>query len=160
MRLDLDRTPSGQSDLAIDGTVDLGLGDEGPGDARLVGLLRVDNLESRFVVRGELEATTTATCDRCLNDFSLTYPVAVEVVVLRDAEPEDEDSDTPVLHQRAGVVDLGEVLREAAVLAVPQVRVCRDECRGICVQCGADLNAAPCDCVDEEIDPRWEGLPD
>ena len=160
MRLDLDRTPSGQSDLPVDGRMDLVSGDEGPDEARVHGSLRVDNLESRFVLRGELSATTTVACGRCLNDFELAYTVPVELVVLRDSASEEGDSDTPVLHQRSGVVELGEALREAVVLAVPQVRICRDECRGICAQCGADLNAAECDCADEEVDPRWEGLPD
>lgn len=159
MRLDLDRTATGQSDLPVDGRLGLGVGEDGPGEARIHGDLRVDNLESRLVLRGELTATITVGCDRCLNDFEFVYPVPVELVVLRDSASEEGDSDTPVLHQRSGVVDLGEALREAAVLAVPQVKVCRDECRGICAQCGADLNAAPCDCADDEIDPRWEGLP-
>jgi len=159
MRLDLDRTPTGQSDLPVDGSLSVDVGGEGPVDARIHGSLRVDNLESRFILRGELTAHTSVDCGRCLKDFELSYPVPVELVVLRDAESEEGDSDTPVLHQRAGVVELVESLREAAVLALPQSRVCRDDCGGLCAQCGADLNSAPCDCVDEDIDPRWEGLP-
>ncbi len=159
MRLDLDRTPSGQSDLPVDGRMAGVLGDEGPEEARVHGSLRVDNLDSRFVLRGELSATITVACGRCLNDFELAYVVPVQLVVLRDSASEEGDSDTPVLHQRGGVVELGDALREAVVLAVPQARVCRDECRGICAQCGTDLNTAKCDCADEEIDPRWEGLP-
>ena len=160
MRLDLDRTPTGPSELPVEGSLPLDLGAGEPGEVRIRGELRVDNLESRFVLRGELTATTVASCDRCLAEFELSYPVPVEAVVLRDAESEDEDSDTPVLHQRGGEVDLTDVLREAVVLAIPQVRVCRDDCRGLCVRCGADLNEGPCECTDVEIDPRWEGLPD
>jgi uncharacterized protein len=160
MRLDLDRTPPGQSDLPVEGRFDLDLGPDGPDEVRIGGDLRVDNLEGRFVLRGELTGAVQVSCDRCLEPFTLTFPVAVELVVLRDAGHETGDSDTPVLHQRDGLVDLAETVREAAVLSLPQSRICREECRGICAQCGADLNAGPCDCADDEIDPRWEGLPD
>ncbi len=159
MRLDLDRTPNGHSDFPVDGRTDLDAASDGLSEARLHGSLRVDNLESRFVVRGELAAVTTTACGRCLNDFELTYPVPVELVVLLDSESEYADSETLVLHQRGGVLDLEDALREAAVLAVPLVKVCREECRGLCAQCGADLNTAPCDCTDDEVDPRWDGLP-
>jgi uncharacterized protein len=160
MKLDLDRTETGQSDLAVAGSFDLDFGPDGPAEARVDGVLRVDNLEGRFILRGELAATAPATCDRCLGAFALAFAVPVELVVLRDAGGEDEDGDTPVLHQRGGVVDLTDSVREALVLAVPQARLCRDDCRGLCVQCGTDLNRGTCDCADEDIDPRWDGLPD
>ena len=160
MRLDLDRTPAGKSELAIDGELTLDLAETGPGAVRLQGDLRVDNLESRLVVRGDLRATGTAECDRCLAEFALGFDVPVELVVLRDAGEETEDGDTPVVHQRDGVLDLTETLREATVLAAPQVKVCREGCRGLCPHCGKDLNEGDCDCEDDDIDPRWEGLPD
>jgi len=160
MRLDLDRTPAGQSELTIDGDLALGLGETGPGSVRLRGDLRVDNLESRFVVRGTLQATGPVDCDRCLTGFELAFDVPVELVVLRDAGEETEDGDTPVVHQRDGVLDLTETLREATLLAVPQATICREACRGLCPQCGKDLNEGDCDCEDDEVDPRWEGLPD
>ncbi len=160
MRLDLDRTAVGQSTLAIDDHLALDLGETGPRDIRLHGDLRVDNLESRFVVRGTLEATGRAACDRCLTEFELGFDVPVELVVLCDAGEETDDGDTPVVHQRDGVLDLTETLREAALLAVPQAKTCREECRGLCPRCGKDLNEGDCDCEDDEVDPRWEGLPD
>lgn len=160
MILDLDRTPAGQSDLSVSGRFNLDLGPERPSEVQVSGDLLVDNLESRCVLRGELIAVAVTQCGRCLGDFTLTYPVAVELLVLRDADSEEGDSSTPVLHQREGQVDLTEPLREAAVLSVPQARVCREDCSGLCVQCGADLNKGDCGCEDENIDPRWDGLPD
>jgi uncharacterized protein len=160
MRLDLDRTPAGHSSLSVDGELELGLGDAGPDRVRLRGDLRVDNLEGRFVVRGALQAAGEVACHRCAREFALGFDVPVELVVLRDAGEETEDSDTPVLHQRDGVLDLTETLHEATVLAVPQVQLCREDCRGLCVRCGQDLNEGQCDCEDDEVDPRWDGLPD
>jgi len=160
MKLDLDRTPTGRSDLPIEARYALELDPIGPDKVVVKGSLLVDNLESRCVVHGELAAVTTVACGRCLQDFGLGFTVPVEVVVLRDADRETEDADTLVIHQRRGEVDLTEALREAVVLALPQTRICRDECKGLCARCGADLNEGECNCVDDEVDPRWEGLPD
>ena len=160
MKLDLDRTPTGQSDLPVDGRLILDLGADGPSEVRIAGSLRVDNLESRCVVRGAVEVAGKAICGRCLKEFELTFDVPVEFMVLRGRGQEDEDAASLVLHQRDGVLDLAETLREAAVLAMPQTRVCSQECRGLCVHCGADLNEGDCDCEDDDVDPRWDGLPD
>jgi uncharacterized protein len=159
MKLDLGRTPVGQSSLAVAGQLELDLGSEGTVPIQLQGELRVDNLEGRCIVRGELVATGLATCGRCLADFDLSYGVPVELLILRDAGHEVDDGDSLVLHQREGIVDLQESLREAAVLAVPLARICREECRGLCSQCGADLNEGDCACEDDQTDPRWDGLP-
>lgn len=160
MKLDLDRTPGGQSAVSLAGRCDLDFGPGGPGTVTLRGVLRVDNLEGRCVVRGELTAVGPATCDRCLREFDLEFPVPLELLILRDAGREDDDSDTAVLHQRDGVVDLTDAVREAAVLAVPLARICQAACRGICSGCGADLNETACVCAPEDPDPRWADLPD
>ncbi|MBD3221173.1 DUF177 domain-containing protein [bacterium] len=160
MKLDLDRSPAGRSDLPIAGSCLLGIGSGTPETVGISGSLVVDNLEGRSVVRGDLEARGTAECGRCLEPFELVFDVPLELVVMRDAGDETEDAETLVLHQRDGVVDLSEPVREAILLALPQQRVCRDDCRGLCPQCGADLNDGPCGCEDDDIDPRWDGLPD
>jgi uncharacterized protein len=160
MKLDLDRTPTGRSDLPIEVQYVLELDPIGPDKVMVAGSLHVDNLESRCVVHGELAAIMTVGCGRCLQEYALGFSVPVEVVVLRDAGRETEDADTLVIHQRQGEIDLTDALREAVVLAVPQARICREDCMGLCARCGADLNDGPCSCVDDDVDPRWEGLPD
>ncbi len=159
MKLDLGRTPVGQSSLAMAGEFDLAFGPDGPARVEVTGEVRVDNLEGRCLVRGELAAAGSASCGRCLEEFVLRFAVPLELMILRDAGHEDVDLDSPVLHQREGIVDLRETVREAVVLAVPLVRVCRDDCRGICAHCGADLNVGACSCAEGELDPRWDGLP-
>ena len=134
MRLDLDRTPRGQSDLSVDCECDLGFGPGGPRMVRVTGTMRVDNLEGRCVLRGELTARGPVLCDRCLREFVFSFPVGVQLLILRDAGGlgGDEEGDTAILHQRDGLVDLRDNLRECAVLAVPLSRICRTECRGLC----------------------------
>jgi uncharacterized protein len=160
MKLDLERTEAGASELPLAGELSLDFSPGGPTAVAVAGVLRVDNLESRFVLRGELEACAGAVCDRCLGDFSLSWAVPVAIVILCDPGSTGDDGDTPVIHQRQGEVDLTETLSEAVALAVPLQRICRDECRGLCPGCGIDLNRETCDCQQDDSDPRWAGLPD
>jgi len=160
MKLDLDRTPAGASTLPVDDEIALEFTTGAPASVRLRGELRVDQLESRVLVRGELRATGRADCDRCLNPFELRFDVPVDILVFRDEDAPPEAEDGQVLHQRTGELDLHGPLAEAVVLAVPQARVCREACRGLCPHCGIDLNEATCTCADADHDPRWDGLPD
>ena len=160
MKLDLDRTPAGASTLPVDAEIALEMGTGAPAAVRLQGELRVDHLESRVLVRGALRATGRAECDRCLNPFDLGFDVPVDILVFRDADAPAETEDGQVLHQRIGELDLHAPLAEAVVLALPQTRVCREDCRGLCPHCGIDWNEATCTCADADHDPRWDGLPD
>jgi uncharacterized protein len=159
MYLDLDRTPAGRSELDVAGTVALGLGEGFAPEATISGELTLQNLESRVLASGTLQATGMAECARCLSAFAMTWDVPVELMVLRDPHSNETEGDTLLILQRDGEVDLAESLRESAALAYPQMTICRDACRGLCASCGADLNDGPCGCVEEPVDPRWEGLP-
>jgi uncharacterized protein len=162
MRLDLDRTPRGLSALGVDDECDLGFGATGPQRVQISGELRVDNLEGHCLLRGELTARGPVSCDRCQKEFIFDFPVGVQLMILRDAgrQGEDDDGETVIIHQRDGIVDLHDALREAALLGVPISRICRAECRGLCSHCGVDLNEADCACAETEPDPRWDGLPE
>jgi uncharacterized protein len=56
-------------------------------------------------------------------------------------------------------IDLDELVLEQLELSLPSRVLCREECRGLCPQCGADLNVEQCDCK-PQIDPRWRALAD
>ena len=159
MTLDLDRQPDGRTELEIAGELALGLTDGRSDGARLSGGLTVDNVSSRFVVGGSLTASGTAECSRCLKEFTLEWEVPVELQVLRDVETDEGDGDSLVIRQRKGEVDLRESLRESTVLAFPQAPLCNEDCRGLCPDCGVDRNEIPCECADQNHDPRWDGLP-
>jgi uncharacterized protein len=82
----------------------------------------------------------------------------LQVVRAKPRTPDEEPPDAWILYQVRGEVDLDEPLREAALLDLPIKRVCRDDCLGICPDCGADRNVKDCDCPREPVDPRWAGL--
>jgi uncharacterized protein len=160
MILDLDRQESGRSELAIGGTLELGMPDGRPPLVELAGTLVVQNLESRVLLSGNLEATGQAECGRCLEDFAIHWEVPVDLMVLRDVDSDENEGVTLLILQHKGEVDLRPALRECAVLGFPQTLVCKADCKGLCPDCGIDRNLSTCDCKEETVDPRWEGLPD
>jgi uncharacterized protein len=104
---------------------------------------------------GRVRTQVRATCRRCLE------PVLVDVDdPVRLLFTEDEDIDDPaavILPPRAAEIDLGDAVREALILAIPEFPLCREDCRGLCPRCGADLNQGACRCP-PAADPRWGAL--
>jgi uncharacterized protein len=76
---------------------------------------------------------------------------------LKEDEEEAEGEVYP-LPARGDEVDLTDAVREQVLLRVPQYVLCREDCRGLCPKCGADLNAAPCDCAPDEPVSPWSAL--
>jgi uncharacterized protein len=159
MKLDLDRQEPGRSTLDIAGELALDLDEGRPRRAGVTGRLTVDNVSGRFLLGGELAATGTTVCSRCLREFEIRWDVPVEIVVLLDETSDEGEGDSLVLRQGRGEVDLRGPLRESAILALPLAPVCAADCRGLCPRCGADRNVENCTCVEDDTDPRWDGLP-
>ena len=60
---------------------------------------------------------------------------------------------------RSGTGIVTDLLREELLLSQPTKPVCKEDCKGICAGCGAELNSEPCTCP-PEVDPRWDALKD
>ena len=73
------------------------------------------------------------------------------------SDEEVDDPDVFRIPPRAVELDLRPAIREQWLLAVPSYALCREECRGLCPRCGADLNAGECECP-PAADSRWEAL--
>jgi len=65
-----------------------------------------------------------------------------------------EDEMYPIVDD---AIDLGPLVRDAIVLELPMAPLCREDCAGLCPQCGADRNEGECGCV-APADPRWANL--
>lgn len=115
------------------------------GPVKIQGQLQATGSDE-FLWRGQMSAQVRTTCRRCLTD--LTLPLDTEVGVLFSTDPDAADDPSvylvpaPVTH-----VDVAPAVREEIALAAPRYALCREDCRGLCQRCGADLNAGPCRCT-------------
>jgi len=120
--------------------------------------------QDKFRLVGTVQAELELPCSRCLEPFRL--PVDLEFdqrhLPQTDASAEEEtevaDEDLETSFYRDEQIDLKELLREQFYLALPMKPLCREECKGLCPQCGTNLNNATCDCGPGWEDPRFAAL--
>ena len=89
-------------------------------------------------------------CDRCLRQFERDLIMPVSAVLSDRMEDEDDADVFPVEEQG---VSPDEIAATCVLLDMDSKCLCRDDCRGLCPDCGADLNEGPCTCA-KPIDPR------
>jgi uncharacterized protein len=105
-----------------------------------------------MLATGTVSAPWVGACRRCLGPVGGQLDVEFRELFERD----HRDGESYRLgHDQ---LDLEPLAREALALALPLAPLCRDDCRGLCVTCGADLNAGDCGCTAEASDPRWAAL--
>lgn len=107
---------------------------------------------------GQLHSQVQLECARCLETFSQPLDFRLEAQFgLPPIKPQGE-AIFPIGVK--GILDLTEALREYILLNLPMRPLCKPDCRGLCVECGQNLNEGPCNCVRETIDPRLARLKD
>jgi uncharacterized protein len=115
-------------------------------------------------VSGHVETRAQLECDRCLKpvelpvsaDFALEYITGSDYESSSAAALSEEEMTVSVFD---GVsIDLDEIVKEQILLAMPARTLCREDCKGMCAECGTDLNAGQCNCGTDEVDPRWAAL--
>ncbi len=110
-----------------------------------------------FLVKGVYQAFLRIRCSRCLQDFTL--PLAGEIEALYGNAPDIDQAGEMVVYPFVGDhIDISDVLLAEINFQLPMQPLCQRDCRGICPDCGVDLNQQTCTCAGEKIDPRWEKL--
>jgi uncharacterized protein len=126
---------------------------------------RVDRVGIEMRVRGEIKAALVVPCDRCVNDVHLPLEIPFDLLYTpqqdsnQTGEIELHDRDLDVAFYDNEEIDLDELVLEQLELSLPIRVLCREDCRGLCSECGADLNVEQCQC-EKPIDPRWQALAD
>lgn len=117
-------------------------------------------------LKGRLSTGVELQCARCLEpvpqeirrDFELLYrPLGADAG--RD-ELSITDAEAEIGYYQGNGLLLEDVLREQVLLALPLKITCRPDCKGLCPQCGKNLNQEQCSCSPEVEDPRWAALKD
>ncbi len=132
----------------------------------VMGSVVLANTGLGLTAEGHLKTVATLACSRCAREHTVDISISVsEECALEDIDQpssyeEDEYGDftIPILNGRE--LDLSALVVQLLALNLPLHSLCRPDCRGLCAQCGQDLNEGTCDCSDEEIDPRLSVLKD
>jgi len=148
---------------SVDGTLDAQDSVWEEGDSRPVdpGVHVTGRLSSagqdRFYFSGRFEGSAVAECRRCLAETTVPVSDDVQLIFAQSGEDEAEEDDVVVIPAGERELDLRPALRQEWLLAVPSFAVCREDCRGLCPNFGADRNTGDCTCL-LTTDPRWDAL--
>jgi uncharacterized protein len=110
-----------------------------------------------YQVSGRATTRLEQVCSRCAEAFEVPFSESFDLRYLPQAaiqsegEHEIKDDDLTAAFYTEGTLDVVDLLREQFMLAVPMKPLCSDACRGLCPECGANLNRTECGCA-----PRWE----
>ncbi|MCP9450138.1 MAG: DUF177 domain-containing protein [Nitrospira sp.] len=155
-----------EADLVLRGTLAVGL------DFRVVG--------KTICVTGVVEGTAIRQCVRCLKDFDDPVAFAIHATYERESKPAasamkheaasrrktapavqvkpEEEPDDDLYYYSGDHLELAPMLREQLILASPMHPLCKQECLGLCPQCGKDLNEGPCRCAAESAGGPFQAL--
>jgi uncharacterized protein len=120
--------------------------------------------KNRFRLVGRVRTVLELECSRCVEPYR--FPIDAEFdqrylpssQASTDAEREVEEDDLETSYYTDDQIDLSELMREQFYLALPMKPLCREDCKGLCAQCGTNLNTGTCDCAPVWEDPRLAAL--
>jgi uncharacterized protein len=120
--------------------------------------------KDRFVLEGRVKSTLELQCSRCLEPFDRPVDLPFDLRYLPrsinagEGEREIEEDDLTTAFYENDTIDLGQLMREQFYLSLPMKPLCSDDCRGLCPQCGTNLNRGDCACPSDWVDPRLAAL--
>jgi len=117
-----------------------------------------------FKVTGTVATRLELECGRCLEPYVIPVTSAFELRYVPDDqntgadEREIDEDDLTTAYYRNNTLDLGQLMLEQFELALPMKPLCSDACKGLCPECGANLNTTLCGCTPKWEDPRLAAL--
>jgi uncharacterized protein len=118
--------------------------------------LRFEAVSEGVLVTGSAVAPLTGECARCLDPLTTTTEVSFQELYRYLPDPGEDENDGEERFLDGDYLDLEPAFRDAVVLALPLSPLCRDDCPGLCVECGAKLaDVGPEHGHGDKVDPRW-----
>lgn len=118
---------------------------------------RVKEVFIKGIVIGEIELQ----CSRCLKDYNMPIKTLFEITYHPVEELNKEElvelkkDEMDVDFYREGLIETEDIIRDQILLNIPMKPLCSENCKGLCPNCGKDLNEFACGCEKKEIDPRF-----
>ena len=132
---------------------------------RATGTIRLLRTHHGLLVYASLQIQMMASCSRCLEPCARISDLDVEEECFATVDPatgrnmKPPDESEGVVHiDTHQMLDLKDVLRQYILTDQPLKVLCRPDCRGLCAECGTDLNLKKCSCDAVNVDPRWGSL--
>ncbi len=122
------------------------------GSCEVVGVISSDS--DMLIVNAKIKADLEMICSRCLDTF--IYPIDIDIEERFTTNSKSQDDEAVVVMD--DVLDITEIVETSIISTFPIQRVCKDDCKGLCQECGCNLNYNKCSCNKENVDIRFEAL--
>lgn len=161
---ELGRRPGSMRSLEFSAEAPAGLGIEilsVPEGSRIDFDLRLEAVMEGVLLTGTARADLEGECSRCLEPIEDDTEVALQQLFVYDDGEEDSpagDDELDVGRLEGDLLDLEPLVRDAVVLALPFQPLCREDCPGLCAECGVRLADDPGHRHEDPVDPRWAAL--
>lgn len=120
---------------------------------------KLDKSQHQIVVNCNLTISAQLNCDRCNSDFTKDFSSEFTLTYLFGKEDADNtDLNVKYLSLTDDKIDLTDDIVDYAKLSVPMKKLCSEDCMGLCVKCGTNLNQNNCGCNEDIENPVWEPL--
>ena len=116
----------------------------------------VRNTAGVLMMKGSIQTRLYGVCDRCASEFEREIEFPIDVVLVTELANEDNE-DEWVFPLEGDSANLEEIVRTVFVLNMDSKLLCEPDCKGLCCQCGKNLNEGSCNCQ-KELDPRFAAL--
>jgi uncharacterized protein len=129
--------------------------------------LRAFQVRGMVEVEGQVETTLRQSCSRCLEEYEETLSAPFALTYTRELPEVEEDSgdEVEISAEEMGLIlfegeeiDLREAVQEQVIMGLPLQPLCRRECKGLCPQCGANLNEGECGCGSPDFSIKFAAL--
>ena len=114
----------------------------------------VVNDSGNMKLNGHLCTEYTVVCYRCLKE--ITKEMCIEIK--EDFIKKTDETDNEAYTYDNNCIEIDKVLMDNIILGLPMKQICREECKGLCLKCGSDLNEKDCNCCEDVVSPRMEAL--
>ena len=122
-------------------------------------LLTVANTGSRKLhLNGRWQGTIGIPCDRCLKEVAVPFDIEMDEDVDLSPERQEDLADDSYIEESS--INTDALLNHEILIRFPMKILCRDDCKGICLKCGKDLNLGECGCDRRSLDPRMAAIQD
>lgn len=108
-----------------------------------------------LTLRASIKTKLDLKCSRCLEAF--IYPIDIEIEE-RFTNNNEHQNDEEIIFVDGNILDITEIVENVIISTLPIKRLCTDNCRGLCYQCGKNLNEGSCNCNTNDVDLRLAKL--
>ncbi len=158
MKIKISGLELGTNELEFTGKVEE-LGLEAPFYGNFKLNVTLEKSHHQLLVSVNLQVNALFECDRCITEFNSQRDINFTLLYLFDEESrETDDPDVNYLSREADKIDISTEIYDYAYLDIPFKILCKEECKGLCPKCGADLNEVSCGCSNDDFNPLWGDL--